>query len=169
MSQPKLFDVSPLEGDGQKKRPARRRNAGDRPSSNPQNAASTTASTPDRVVIAEILTGYLAEIDELAPCTRCGITLTDLIRIAVVKGREQWLVQCGWGCMHRYWVDPIPGIMDSGKTDGDEFVMRVGEWKGMTLTEIAGTGNRWVIEAYAEGLAGEATQAAAKTWLAKNP
>lgn len=158
-----LFDISPEEGSGQRRKSSRRKadQTGEKP-------AAVVAQA--REVVAEDPYGFLAELDGLAPCPRCGTTLTDLIMIEMKRGHEQWLVQCGWECLQLYWVDPIPGVLSTGKVDDqeDQFRVTLGEWAGCTFDEIAKAGARWLIEGYAEGLADKDTQAQAVSWLAKN-
>jgi hypothetical protein len=161
-----LFNVSPDERDGQKKKAKRRSKPAD------QQRTDAESLPPLRNIIAEIPDGFLSELDGQAPCPRCGETLTDLIRVEMKRGELQWLVQCGWGCHLFYWVDPIPGISIMGeketKRNKGEFRVQVGEWTGMTLDEIDGEGGRWAIEAFAEGLSDQRVQKEAIDWLKKN-
>lgn len=116
-------------------------------------------------VIAENETGFLAELKDVATCPRCENTLLDLDRIEMKEGREQWLAVCGWGCSMRFWIDPVPGILKSTKEEKGVFRVNIGEFSGMTLSQVKESGNDWIIQAWAEGMADEETKQAALEFL----
>lgn len=151
-----LFEVAPFE-DTKKKKPVKRKAV------EPTVAAVVPVLEPEKVY------GYLAVVDGHYKCDQCGLECLDLIETRKSNGKVQWLVTCGWWCMHSWLVDPIPGLLDEAdesQKKQSSFVVKGGRYDGQTFDEIADSGHLWYIEQLVK--AGKRTYlaAAAAEWLA---
>ena len=147
MSSGCLFDTSPQEGEGQSKKRGRRR---------VQPAQPAFASQDD--LVADDRVGFLLSLGSV-PCPQCGAP-ADLDEVLIVDGRKRWRVMCGWWCMTRWTIDPIPGLL--GETTTRKFVIREGRFAGKTFDEA----EPWYVEQLAVLSKNEKVKAAAKAWLA---
>lgn len=146
-----LFDISPLEGEGQRKKRGRK---AVQSSSSPPVLAEEPANEPPPV-------GFLASLDTV-PCWQCGAP-ADLADILIADGRKSWRVMCGWGCGVGWIIDPIPGVLD--EKPKTEFVVREGRYRGKTFDEIDAMGERRYIESVAKLSTDKRAKAAAQAWL----
>jgi hypothetical protein len=147
-----LFDISPISDEDSKKRKPSKRKQEEPPVSNgPVDYA------------ARYVPGYIASLD--VPCDRCGMPITDLAEVY----RNEWLVVCGWGCGLQWFIDPIPGVLESQKKTEDSYVLRTGRHKGKTLDEVWESGDSGKM--YVRGIAkiGQSTvdSRAACEWMTK--
>ena len=148
-----LFEKAPLEGQGQKKKRAKK-----------QSAAVTRREAepePQR----EVSVGVLASLDEVC-CPQCGAP-ADLVEVLIVDGSKRWRVMCGWWCMVAWVIDAIPGLLEEPKKAERPFVVREGRFAGKTFDEIDAAGERWYIDDVAELSNDKRAKAAAIAWLAK--
>jgi hypothetical protein len=148
-----LFDVSPIEEEGGKKK---KKTA--RPKAEP--------ATHIALIVEEPSANYLASIDGHYACERCGTTVLDLVDTRKTDLGQKWLVQCGWYCGLLMLVDPVPGLLDKeDRKQADVFRMRGGRFDGKSLAEIDAEGGRWYIELLVSGSKRSAVQEAAKKYL----
>jgi len=156
-----LFDVSPEERDGQKKKKASRK----------KKAEEAHVFVPVQSAPAEPVYGFMAAVDGHYECDKCGATRLDLVEIRKVDGQVKWMITCGWWCMHRWLVDPIAGLLDEqDKEDSkkESFRVRGGRFDGKTFDEIDTSGNGWYIDQLIEsGKRSFLAEAAAKWKAAK--
>lgn len=153
-----LFDISPIEDeDSKKKKPSKRKKAADEPSLAPQQTDYMFGYSP----------GYMLSIEDV-PCDTCGAP-ADLVEIRKIDGKTQWVVMCGWWCMHRWHIDPIPGLLEEAEKQPAEFVLRDGRFAGKTFSEIRDLGRLDYIKSLAKLAKRSAVADAASDWLAKNP
>lgn len=159
MSDGLLFEVSPIEDeDSKKKKPAKRKKAED----------EDVGPKPEQIDHwAFYQPGFLAPIDGQAPCERCGMTLTDLMEVRRIDGTTKWIVICGWGCMARWEIDPIPGILDQADREAKQFVLREGRFSGKTFDQVWADGGEWYIRDLVKMAKRSTVSRAAAEWLAK--
>ena len=151
MSDGLLFETSPLEGDGQVRKKGGRK---------PQEPAYQ-AAPPSEPVEAPV--GFLLSLNDV-PCPQCGAP-ADLVEVLLVGGRKQWRVMCGWWCMIRWMIDPIPGLL--AERGPKPFVIREGRFAGKTFDEVSAMGEEWYINDLASLAKNEKVKAAALGWLAQ--
>lgn len=127
-----LFDISPEERDGQKKKPRKTRKSQE---SQPQ-AGPVEFENGSR---------FLASVE--SECPQCGCGLVDLVAIRKLEGKIRWIVQCGWSCLLSWPIEPIAGVLDS-EPDREEFRVRGvrPDFDGKTFAEIVAAGGRWYVE-----------------------
>lgn len=153
MSDGLLFEISPdKDEDSKKKKKSVRR----KQDTDPVSRGSVDYSSLGKP-------GYVASLD--VPCPRCGSTITDLAEVY----RSQWLLVCGWDCGLQWFVDPIPGVLGSIKTD-ESHKFRSGRHRGETIEQVWNSSDDGKM--YVRGLAKVGQDAvdsrAAKEWLSKN-
>jgi len=146
-----LFNISPEEGSGQKKKARKKRS----PEAEQPSAASPPSPAP---------TTYILSLEDV-PCPICGCP-ADLVDEVFEKGEPRWLVQCGWWCLTCWTIDPIEGILDepAEPAAAAEYVVQSGTHAGKTFAEI---GVPYVRSIAAKGRRREDREAA-KAWLTEN-
>jgi hypothetical protein len=72
---------------------------------------------------------------------------------------------CGWWCMIRWMIDPIPGLL--AERGPKPFVIREGRFAGKTFDEVSAMGEEWYINDLASLAKNEKVKAAARGWLAQ--
>ena len=155
-----LFDISPIEDeDSKKKKPSKRKNSDDEVSLAPSQTDYMSGYSP----------GYMLSLDSV-PCETCGAP-ADLVEIKKIDGKTQWIVMCGWWCMHRWHIDPIPGLIETEEAEEkpEEFVLRDGMFAGKTFSEIRDLGRMDYLKSLPKLARRSAVAEAAADWLAKNP
>ena len=158
MSEPLLFETSPLEGEGQsKKKTGRRKSRQD----DPQPILPADDHLDDR----EPPVGFLLSLDSV-PCPQCG-SPADLADVLTINGHRQWRVQCGWWCMISWLINPIPGLLHEPDKRRRDFVMREGRFAGKTFDEVWDSGNEWYIRELVSLSKSDRLTKAASEWLAK--
>lgn len=161
MSESMLFDTSPIDEDSVKKKPRKTREK------QPEPAPTRALPRVEKPATER----WLASIDGHYACDRCGITLLDLVDIRKTDKGVKWLISCGWWCLHSWYVDPIPGVLDAEdkKQEEENFRVRGGRFDGMTFDEIDAMGYRRYIEALPGAPKRTVLAEAARKWLDRNP
>lgn len=119
-----LFDISPPEGDGQKKKKSRKPKA--------QEAAPEAAPQPQAVEpTAYRPATTLGRLDDHITCHRCQAACHDIVE----DYSNEWLIECNF-CGLKEWTPSIKGFLKSRE---DEFQFRDGRYAGSTLDEASAT------------------------------
>ena len=150
-----LFDMSPQEEDGPRKKTTKKRRAAPLPPSAPAPIEHAPA-TPTVVTVVE------------ARCERCDTPLVDVIAIRKFDDHPQWLCQCGW-CLQTWFIDPIPGLLETHESSQEVFRMLDGQHAGKTFDEIAAMGHRSYIEDLVRLARRQSVAEAAAKWLLLTP
>lgn len=116
-----LFDVSPDENTGGRKRARNGRRASVE-KTEPEKPPSYIGQSPVRAVLP------IGRADDLFDCA-CGARCHDILR----EEGHDWYVSCCF-CGTSEWVDAVPGHLQPKEA---EFVFRDGRFAGMTLPETA--------------------------------
>jgi hypothetical protein len=152
MSDGLLFETSPLEGGDQVRKKGGRKQQPQEP---------VYQAPPPEPVEAPV--GFLLSIDDVC-CPQCGAP-ADLVEVLLVDGRKKWRVMCGWWCMIRWTIDPIPGLL--AERGPKPFVIREGRFAGKTFDEVSAMGEEWYINDLVSLAKNEKVKAAARDWLAQ--